>query len=187
MLWLQSFSFIITGARAEVTAVDATGSTALHMAAVSQSLAVVQLLLERGFPKQVYDNAKRSPLYVAVDAASRGADLSVIKYFLASKMYSPNTQPSTGLPPLHVALARGNLELVQVLLDTEGCDVNLVDSRNGSCPLHVAVALGSVDAVRLLLAAGASSNIANSSGDSPLSIAIQEGKRDIVHLFSQRM
>lgn len=56
--------------------------------------------------------------------------------------------------PLHVAVQNGNLEIVQILLDS-GFDVNTCNSQ-GQTPLYLATRAGHADIVSLLLKRGAS-------------------------------
>ncbi|KAL2070965.1 hypothetical protein VTL71DRAFT_13991 [Oculimacula yallundae] len=76
-----------------------------------------------------------------------------------------------GNTPLHIASARGNSEIVELLLGKEA-DVNAVNTY-GRTPLHEACEEEDVESVRLLLAKTDNVNATDNSGETPLYIASQ--------------
>lgn len=71
-------------------------------------------------------------------------------------------------PPLSYAAESGSEEIVQVLLDVHGIDVNLVD-KEGRSPLSYAALWGYEDIVHVLLAVhGIDAHLVDSEGRSPL-------------------
>nr|KAF6488693.1 ankyrin repeat domain 31 [Molossus molossus] len=72
--------------------------------------------------------------------------------------------------PLHLAVRRGNLSLMKVLIES-GADVNLKDNT-GWTPLHKASTEGSNDIIVELLKAGANVNCENLDGILPLHDAV---------------
>ena len=82
------------------------------------------------------------------------------------------SEQTTGLPPLHAAAARGDLEAVQHLLD-EGHDVNGLEPSMGLSALHKAAYSGRAPVARVLLDTGAIVDLqAPSIGNTPLHDAI---------------
>jgi uncharacterized protein len=79
-------------------------------------------------------------LVAAQDALRTGAD--------------PNARDPLGYPPLQLAAARGQVQMVELLL-TAGADPLLPDTRMGASPLHKAAIGGVVEVAELLLARGA--------------------------------
>ncbi|KAJ8668818.1 hypothetical protein QAD02_000077 [Eretmocerus hayati] len=69
----------------------------------------------------------------------------------------------------------------QRLLDT-GKDLDGLISQVQTC-LHLAIIREDVSAVRLLLSAGASPNVVDDAGDTPLLLAIRSGKIELVQLL----
>ncbi|CAL1139465.1 unnamed protein product [Cladocopium goreaui] len=72
-----------------------------------------------------------------------------------------------GMGPLHLAAAKGHLEVVEALL-AAGASVEAKDG-NGSGPLHFAAFKGHLEVVEALLAAGASVEAKNDNGCGPQS------------------
>ena len=80
-----------------------------------------------------------------------------------------------GFTPLHVVAEHGHADIVRLLLDKQGIDVNVMDDNNDT-PLHVVVQHGHADVVRLLLdRQGINVNQRDKSGRTPLYIAVQRG------------
>jgi len=85
---------------------------------------------------------------------------------------------------LHDAIKSGNEEEVVTRLNM-GEDVNQSFPPRYSTPLHTAVYSGNVVVVELLLARGAEHSRGDKEGNTPLTIATSQGKRDIVTLISK--
>jgi ankyrin repeat protein/predicted Ser/Thr protein kinase len=84
-------------------------------------------------------------------------------------------------PPLVIAAARGNLQMVEMLLNS-GAEVNAQD-RSGTTALSAAVDGGHDEVVPQLLAQGADVNRARTTGVTPLMIAAARGKQELVELL----
>ncbi|KAG8524588.1 Ankyrin repeat domain-containing protein 31 [Galemys pyrenaicus] len=81
-----------------------------------------------------------------------------------------NKRNARGESRLHLAARRGNLSLVNILIES-GADVNLKDNA-GWTPLHEASSVGSNDIIIELLKAGANVNCENLDGILPLHDAV---------------
>src|SRR5260370_40693086 len=94
-----------------------------------------------------------------------------------------HTRGVLGDTPLHIATRRGNLRIIQLLLDA-GADV---DARGeyGHTPLHEAVGRGNLAAVQLLLQRGATRSIRNDWGQTAKEIAQLDGNHEIEVLVSE--
>ena len=124
-----------------------------------------------------------------------------------------------GWTPLHCAAYRGDLEMIQVLLDCgvdvnsrgdggvssvtplgtasvfhndtrvvrwlldHGADPNVQSRYNKSAPLHEALQRGSIEIARVLVEHGASAEVENSDGRTPLDYASEEHRDEIIKLL----
>ena len=69
------------------------------------------------------------------------------------------------------AAKKGDLELLQLVVDYAPERLSQCNDAGGSSPLHLAAIYDQADAVRLLLNSGAAVNQANSTGRTPLGVA----------------
>ena len=77
----------------------------------------------------------------------------------------------TGATPLHIAIAKYRLEIVELLV-TKGASLN-VCCINGATPLYMAVRYGYLDIVKILVAKGAKLDMVGANGKTPLYTASQ--------------
>ncbi len=85
------------------------------------------------------------------------------------------------MPPLHLAVYRGELETARLLVDY-GADINQ-PGENGVTPLLIAAQKQHVELVRDLLAKGAQVNHRSQSGMTALMCACQKGNQDMVDML----
>jgi len=88
-----------------------------------------------------------------------------------------------GETPLHIAAISGDLEIGITLLDT-GANPNWPDERYGNTPLHKAVSEKQYEFTNLLLSRGASQEIKNNEGLTPLDLATKLNDSRLVLIFS---
>ncbi|MEM8557437.1 MAG: ankyrin repeat domain-containing protein [Bacteroidota bacterium] len=140
------------GRGADIEAADARGATALLWAALQGDDALVRLLLDAG--------ADLQPPGAIVPDPSR------------SSYYGS---------PLAAAIARDHLDVLRLLVEEGGADVNQPEwnpeaqAYTGWTPLHYAAALGQVDALAYLLARGADAEVVDRFGLTPLARAVSSG------------
>lgn len=128
------------------------------------------------FQRLVRKKPSREGLSAALYQASENGHIKIVKELLDMGL-SANDDWG-GNPPLQAAVFGGRTDVVEFLLE-RGADVNAV-SRGGYTALHVAArsqADNTPEIVWRLLGAGASVNVQNQDGDTPLMSAI--GNRDI--------
>ena len=100
-----------------------------------------------------------------------------------------HAQTDHGASPLHLAAASSHIDIMQVLLD-RGAIPNARDDTN-STPLHYSSWYknaefsesfdgGTVEGVRLLLKHGAIIDAEDGGGKTPLQVALEHGRDDIV-------
>jgi ankyrin repeat protein len=194
-----------------INAQDQTGSTPLHHAAGFGSVAVMQVLLDRGANVNAKNRRASTPLHWAIpseakvrmlvehgadinmrqidgrtplyDAASAPAADSILKLLL-EKGADPNLATANGQTPLMTAAARGDVGAMRPLI-AKKADVN---ARNGAgaTALLGAAASRNPQAVRLLLELGADPNIVTKKDESALANAATAGVEESVKLLLDR-
>lgn len=107
-----------------------------------------------------------------------------------------NVKAQYGITPLHLACQRGNIDAVEILLNSANIDVTVADD-NKDTPLHEAALNGFTKIVKLILDKMKSDGIVsldlpNDEYHTPLHLACREGHTEVVKLilqygFDQRM
>lgn len=132
------------GANFEAT--DPEGRTPLYLAASKGTTSALQALLARGANAKVTNSFGFAPLHMAGNG-------DVVRALVAAGADPQQKHPETGRMPIHYASGRGNLEVIQVLLELR-VDINSPDT-GGLTPLALAATYGHGDACRLLITGGA--------------------------------
>ncbi len=163
----------LLAAGAPVDARDASGRTALLVAAHRNHVEIARALIGRGADVNAKDRINDSP-YLYAGAAGR---LEILRLTLAhgADLKSTNRYGGTALIP---AAHYGHVETVRELLKTK-IDIDHVNNLGWTALLE-AVILGDggaahTDIVRLLLEAGAKPTIADRDGVTPLRHAERRG------------
>ncbi|KAJ5364331.1 uncharacterized protein N7496_010044 [Penicillium cataractarum] len=127
----------------------------LHIAARGTNDEVVSLLLQKGLDPNITDREYYwSALHFAIH---QGRSLSKVKLLIDAGA-NPNTREDEGCTSLHFAVERGDIEMVQFLID-KGADMEVTAARD--TPLMMAVRLGDTEVVKKLLANGCSPYLGN--------------------------
>ncbi|MCJ8339501.1 MAG: ankyrin repeat domain-containing protein [Pseudomonadales bacterium] len=136
----------------------------LTLAAGQESSAMLLVLLKAG----ALPNDKNGQSPALIQTLSK----SGIEALLAAGA-NPDTQTSSNLSPLYVAITKRQPEILKLLL-AAGAKVNTLNGANNETALLKAIKDHNQTAVKQLLAAGADSNIANKYGVTPLFRAIND-------------
>lgn len=95
-----------------------------------------------------------------------------------------NSKDIHGNTPLHYAASKGNIEVVEMILQ-KGVKVD-ADGNYGFTPLHVAVGQGHWDIVFKLLGAGADPNAKSEEKSTPLHFAAERNDLKLLKLLKER-
>lgn len=118
-----------------------------------------------------------TPLMFALNMRATG----MAKLLLQVPNIDAGHQSARGRTALHLAVASGSKEMVQILLE-KGVNPNMMSPRCHS-PLFDAASSGYLSILQLLYKAGADPDAATRTGDTPLTIASGEGHTDIVRFL----
>jgi ankyrin repeat protein len=192
---LESLRFLLGHSKSGVHMPHVDGSYPLHFAVAMGSIpkhhdfavdAVKTLLQEGEADPVVYDDFKRSPLFVA---ASHGL-LEVCKLLLEvgksegieHGMDVLSVQDIFGNTALAAAAAQGELEVVKLLFEGHNDAIHAANLR-GFTPLHIAAQHGQVDIAMYLVKQGAQISAVNVYGHTPSVCAKKRGFLELSKLL----
>ncbi|KAI9147082.1 ankyrin repeat protein [Paramyrothecium foliicola] len=186
------------------------GQTALHRAAWGGSTKVVSLLRKNGADPFIRDNLGNKPWHVAatkghesiaaalledesnvdeeriskkhplIFAAQMG--YTIMARSLLKKGADPAVKDVLGLTMLHWAAARGNKEMVDLIIERREELINILDNQKQTALCH-SVLKGWTAVVEILLRAKADTGISDETGRTVLHHAAREGNWEIVRLL----
>jgi len=103
-----------------------------------------------------------------IDAARTDNEAQLLKVFSDGGEFDINYRDGVGNTALHVAASEGSLDVLNELLEYDGCDVDFVNNIEGATPLHLAVKIKEPELRALivdsLLDAGADTSIKDKEG-----------------------
>uniref|UniRef100_A0AAR2K6D2 Palmitoyltransferase n=1 Tax=Pygocentrus nattereri TaxID=42514 RepID=A0AAR2K6D2_PYGNA len=154
-------------------------STPLHWAIRQGHLQMVIQLLRYGADPSLADGEGYRGLHLAV----LFQHMPIAAYLMA-KGQEVDVPDSNGQTSLMLAAQKIiGPEPTNFLLKCNA-SVNAVDKVNRNSPLHCAVLAGNVDAVHILLEAGASVDLQNANGHTPIDLAHQVHSPLLVHMLN---
>jgi len=154
----------IFGLNTDINSINATGQTALHIAAIKDLADIAAVLLARGAEVDLQDAQGNTALNLAVKNGSVGI-LPVLIQYNASLFVSDKQ----GKSPLQTALQQ-NPEIIPKLITQ--ANVGRQDAA-GNTVLHLAASQGLENLADILLKLGAGTGTRNLQGLSPLDEALQ--------------
>ena len=168
-----------------IDAEDELGRTAVHWACVTDNEDLLKILLTTRFggasPQarvNATDTRMKSPLQLA---ASHNRER--LAHMLIEHGADVHSKSDGDWTALHNACQSGSEALVRMLV-VVGADVN-GQLLNGRTPLHVAAEFGNTDAAECLLeTSGIRRSVKDRFGNTPLLIAAQKGKMEIVEMLA---
>ena len=168
----------------DVHALDEEGVLLLHQAIrLGEDIAVIKFLVSEGADIQAKTKDGFTPLHIAANTK----DIALVQ-FLVSQGADVNAKDDHGKTPLFWAAVLGNWETAQFLI-SEGADIN-TKTEDGYTLLHWMVSGGrklqmaTLEEIQYIVSQGANVNAKNNHGKTPLDIA-QEGEKTEVVEFLQ--
>ena len=171
----------------KVSVADDDGVTPVHHAARCGSSAALDFILtsaqEHGYPIEsilnFLDEENRTPLHAAVDAGHVGVVEVLIKHGAC-----PCSATGDQLPSSHLAVARGNLAMVQIFVNKYGPSILSAADKFHSFVLHKAVfSINAEPLVEFLLQNDCDPNQKDGEGSTPLHLAASIGNEKAVRLL----
>jgi cytohesin len=153
------------------------GSTPLHYAVLTNHPEVVEVLLDHGADLKALYKTSQTALHLA--AASGYARCATL---LIAHGADVNARDETGATPLSEASWTGEAEMVRLLI-AKGANANDVNPQTGTTPLHAAASRGYREVAKVLIDAGARADVRDKSGATPLYLALQFQRMDVVDLL----
>jgi protein phosphatase 1 regulatory subunit 12A len=179
---------------ANINASDNEGWTALHATASCGSVEMAKFLVEKGARLDAVSNDSELPVDLAeekkmkillmelmdkhgIDAdTARNEELQLMtrdaNAWVKSGSYNEMPHPKTGALALHIAAAKGYVEVIRLLLKA-GADINARDN-DGWTPLHAAAHWGQAEACKILAHNFASMTATNANGETPIDVSTPE-------------
>jgi ankyrin repeat protein len=155
---------MLTDRITDVTAVDSSGRTFLHVAAQQGLVDLAAKALSLNAEVDAVDRYGRTPLTLAV----AGGDETIVNMLLIGGA-DPNKPGERSVTLLDLAARQGNIEVAQILISW-GAKVN---PRGGTPPLIEAVQNRDLDMTVFLLSYGADIGARDENGNTPLYYAIE--------------
>ncbi|TFK85580.1 ankyrin [Polyporus arcularius HHB13444] len=107
-------------------------------------------------------------------AAARSDNEDMLLEVFEEGKFDINAQDGLGNTALHYAASHGYLEILEHLLEYDGCDVDLQNRIEKATPLHLALQIDDPETraavVSSLLEAGADTKIKDKNGETPLDL-----------------
>ncbi|KAJ5638233.1 ankyrin [Penicillium lividum] len=174
---LQAWRYAKSPAELPTTS-DREKYTPLFLAAIRGNLAAVKMLLDYGVDPNVRDRVKRTPLYVA---SGRG-HTAVVETLLAQPKIKVNAYDKDRITPICFAARNGHAEIVKMLLSS-GAHAGFVYREGRQGPIHSTIVHKQPELVQLLVNRKDVDPNALSSGRTPLEIAVDANKEDLVEIL----
>ena len=136
----------------------ADGASALFVAAQDGYFDVVSLLLAyKADPNLATTDGGDTPLQMAAQENAADVARALLEHNANPDFVHP--KHSNGVTALHIAAQLGNEEVLSVLIEFGGANVNAVRAESGATPLIAAAQRGHANVVHKLLAAGADPSV----------------------------
>ncbi|KAL0074411.1 ankyrin repeat-containing domain protein [Phycomyces blakesleeanus] len=158
---------------------DLFGHTALTNSLFTKSLRCLELLMQAGASVTQQDHNGNTPLHFAITNQFPEA----LELLVSSPLVNVDHPNKRGLSPLALAISLGHNMLVRRLLEL---GANIDQRTRFATVLHHAVYWNRFDAVQDLVGRGCQVNVINLAEETPLLLAVQHRKTDIVRYLLRK-
>jgi ankyrin repeat protein len=156
--------------KVDVNATDATGSTALHVAAQKDNAEIAGMLIASGANVNAKSRYNVTPMSLAATNGNAALIERLLKAGVDANSVSGDEQTA-----LMTAARNGNVDAIKMLL-THGADVNTVEAFKGQTALMWAAGEGNAAATELLIEFGANVNAKSKGGFTPFLFAVMNDR-----------
>lgn len=186
---------------ASLNMTNSQGRTALDTALLAQRNQAANLLIQYGSSSSLLTNILRkdtegvnnelrhgknpnitvSGYGTLLHVAAKYSSTEIVEILLAFRA-EVNAKSQVGETPLNLAAERGDLSIVQLLIEN---GAEYIYQHPNTTPLHSAVSKGHIDVVKYLIEHGAKVNARDKfpTGHTPLYLAVCTGHRDIAEFL----
>lgn len=185
---------LLTTDACDLGSTDKSGLTYLHIACMRNNTGVIEHLLTSNsvnINAQIKSSSTNSPGYAPLHYAIDYENASAAQLLLNHNA-DVNAKAKSGLTPLHMAVKKGYLELVKLLVQQSSVDLDSqvdldADEWPGYAALHLATEFNSLPILQqLLLHPSVDPNIKTRTGLTALHIAVKRGRSELVDLLLQQ-
>lgn len=157
------------------------GLTALHVAIRTGDPDAVHYLMNHGAKIDISDNHGSTALHYLGDAYNE----SIFKEILEpsrGQRFDVNQLNSEGFAPIHVAVRRLKLSLIEMLIEA-GALIDFLDTEKKRNALMHAIEMNDFETIQLLVERGSGTNIEDESGETALSLAVKNVNYPVIGLL----
>ncbi len=172
----ENIALMLIDYNCDYTQMNNYGNTPLHMACLNNQKKLVKRLISLNVDVNAVNNNAATPLLLCCEKKNK----IIASYLLEFDGIKIDTCDINGETPLMIAIRKGEIELIELLL-SHGSNCNHL-TKNGRNCLHISCSLNreSTEVVRALLQRGININTADNEDRKPIYYAIDKGHINIV-------
>ncbi|KAL3087462.1 hypothetical protein niasHT_023710 [Heterodera trifolii] len=162
---LQIVKLLVEEGKADTESTDSNGDTALMGALVENNLGIGHYLISRGARTDHMNKFGMSPLHYFV----KNGDFALCKFLVdngANVNQNTTDDSNCHVTPLHIACAKGHLQIVKLLVEEGNADIEIADFE-GDTALLLALLKRKFEIARYLCDKGARTDRPNNAGLTP--------------------